>query len=54
MTSGLICRKEETKQRMEMMMQKREVLEVLQEYDHLLQQEKLISEQLNGQDSPNR
>lgn len=50
----LICSTKETKQRVELMMEKSEVVDVLQQFGHLLQEEKHLSEQLNGQVSADR
>ncbi|KAK2839707.1 hypothetical protein Q5P01_013447 [Channa striata] len=47
------CTKE-TKKRVDMMMEKSEVVDVLQHLGHLLQDEKHLSEQLNGQASADR
>lgn len=54
MSLALTCSTKETKQRVELMMEKNEVVDVLQQLGHLLQEEKHLCEQLNGQGSADR
>lgn len=54
MSSALACSTRETERRVELMMEKSEVVDVLQQLGHILQEERRLSEQLNGQASEDR
>lgn len=50
----LICSTRESERRLDLVMEKSEVVDVLQQLGHLLQEERHLSEQLKGQASTNR
>lgn len=54
MSPILICSTRERERRLDLTMEKSEVVDVLQQLGHLLQEEGHLSEQLKGQASTNR